>query len=142
MNPDRFEGLAGAFGANLDRWPARERQAALRLVAARPDLTSPLLREAARLDRILGGPPAPPPSRALLQRIVQAAPGRRSPPAPWRWLAGLGLAAGLAGAAAAGVAAGVVVAPVTLSSPHAQAASDPGEEAAALLREPSDFGEG
>ncbi len=142
MNPDRFEGLAGAFGADLDRWPARERQAALRLAAARPDLTGPVLGEAARLDRILGGAPSPSPSRELFQHIVQAAPRPPAPPAPWRWLAGLGLAAGLAGAAAAGVVAGVVVAPAALPSAHAQAASDPGEEAAALLREPSDFGEG
>ena len=142
MNPDRFERLAGAFGGDPDRWPPGERQAALRLAATQPDLTAPLLDEAARLDRILHGAPLESPSRELRERIVQAAPSPRSSPTAWRWLAGLGWTAGLAGAAAAGVAAGLVVAPAAFSPPHAETAPDPGEEAATLLREPSDLGEG
>ena len=142
MNPDRFEGLAGAFGGDPDRWPPGEREAALCLAAAQPALTGPVLGAAARLDGILDRAPLESPSRELRERIVQAAPSPRSPPIAWRWLAGLGLTAGLAGAAAAGVAAGVVVAPAAFSPPHVEAASDPGEVAATLLREPSDLGEG
>jgi hypothetical protein len=141
MNPDRFEELAGAYGGDLGRWPPEERQASLRLAAARPAMTAPALAEAARLDGILAAAPSQTPSRALRARIVQAAPSARSTSTGWRWLTGLGLTAGLVGAAAAGVAAGVAV-PAALSPIHAQAASDPGEEAAALLREPSDLGEG
>lgn len=143
MNQDRFERLADAFGGAPDRWPPGERQAALRLAAVQPGLTAPVLGEAAHLDRILDLAPLESPSRELRERIVQAAPSARSSPTAWRWLTGLGLTAGLAGAAAAGVAAGIVVAPAAaLSPPHAEAAPDPGEEAAMLLREPSDLGEG
>ena len=143
MNPDRFERLADAFGGDPERWPTGERQAALRLAAAHPGLTAPVLGEAARLDGILGLAPLESPSRELRERIVLGAPRPRSSPTAWRWLAGLGLTAGLAGAAAAGVAAGIVVAPVAFSPPHAEAAADdPGEVAATLLREPSDLGEG
>ena len=141
MNPDRFEGLAEAYGGDLDRWPPAERQAALRQAADQPALTGAALGKAARLDEILAAAPSQPPSRELRARIVQAAPGPRSPLLAWRWLAGIGLTTGMLGAAAAGVAAGVVVAPMALSRTHV-AAPDPAEEAAALLREPTDLGEG
>ncbi|MGI8840332.1 MAG: hypothetical protein ACR2F8_06085 [Caulobacteraceae bacterium] len=142
MSPERFEALAGAFGGDLGRWPAAERQAALRLAAVRTAWTAPVLGGASRLDGFLDAAPSWAPSRELRERIVQAAPLSRTSSRAWRWLVPLGLAAGLAGSAVAGVAAGVIVAPAALLPLHVEAAADPGEEAAALLREPSDFGEG
>jgi hypothetical protein len=142
MNPDRFAQLTWMFGGDTERWPAAEREAARGLAAARPALTEPLIEEARRLDRTLDGAPLARPSRELRDRIVQAAPRPRTTWAAPRWLAGLGLTAGLASAAVAGVAAGLSVAPATLAPPHIAPAADPGEEAAMLLREPSDLGEG
>jgi hypothetical protein len=142
MTPDRFEKLSLAFGGEIERWPANEREAARHLLAAQPALTEPLIDEARRLDRTLNDAPSTRPSHALVSRIVQAGLRPRAPWAVSRWLAGLGLATGLAGAAAAGVAAGLLVGPVALSASHVAPAADPGEEAAMLLREPSDLGEG
>jgi|GEM_PF-1278057 len=144
MSPDRFAALAGGFGGDLERWPPSEREVARRLAAARPTLTEAVLADARRLDRTLDAAPAMSPSPELRDRIVRAAPGPAARPttsAAWRWAAGLGLAAGLAGAAAAGVAVAVALAPTTLARPHAGPTADPVEEAALLLREPSDLGE-
>lgn len=142
MSPDRFEQLSLAFGGEIERWPAIEREAARHLLVAQPAVAKPLMEEADRLDRILDDAPAARPSSELIGRIVQAAPRRPAASPVSRWLTGLGLAAGLAGAAAAGVAAGLVIGPAALAPPHTAPAADPGEEAALLLREPSDFGEG
>lgn len=142
MNPGRFEALAGAFGGEIERWPAADREPARRLTSSQPEWTALILGEAQRLDQALGAAPTLSPSGALLARILQAAPGSRERGTPWRWLAGLGLTAGLAGAVAAGVAAGLVVAPAALAPVRAAPAADPSEEAALLLREPADLGEG
>jgi hypothetical protein len=142
MSPDRFAQLTWMYGGDAERWPAAEREAASRLAVAQPALTEPLIEEARRLDRTLDAAPSARPSRELRDRIVQAAPRPRTTWSAPRWLAALGLTAGLAGAAVAGVAAGLSVAPVTLAPPHIAPAADPGEEAAMLLREPSDLGEG
>jgi hypothetical protein len=147
MSPDRFDQLTLAFGGDVERWPAAEREAARRLAVNQPALTEPLTAHARRLDRTLDRAPSAQPSRELRDRVIAAAPGPRATRATARraasrWLAGLGLAAGFAGAAAAGVAAGVLVAPATLAPRHVAPVADPGDEAALLLREPSDLGEG
>ncbi|MDQ2859238.1 MAG: hypothetical protein M3T55_00600 [Pseudomonadota bacterium] len=141
MSPERFEALAGAFGGDLERWPRSERQGAYHLAAAHPALTDRVLDDARRLDGALGAAPSISPSHQLREWIVQAAPGPQASRAAWRWAARFGLTAGLAGAAAAGVAVAIAVAPTTLARPHAGSVSDPVEEAALLLREPSDLGE-
>lgn len=141
MTPQRFEALADGFGGDLERWPALERQSAHSLAAANPALADHILRVARRLDRTLDSAPTVAPSDVLRERIIGAAPRPRAGGTTWRWAAGLGLGAGLAGAAAAGVVLAIAVAPTTLSRPHAGPAADPVEEAAALLREPSDLGE-
>jgi hypothetical protein len=142
MSPDRFEKLASAFGGDIARWPVAEREAAGRLSAASPALTEPLIAQARRLDRTLDRAPSARPSGELRNRIVQSAPRPRVIGGASRWLAGLGLAAGLAGAGALGVAAGLLAAPAALAPRYAAPAADPGEEAVLLLREPSDLGEG
>ena len=142
MSPDRFEKLASAFGGDVARWPVAEQEAARRLSAARPALTEPLIAQARRLDRTLDSAPSAQPSGELRNRIVQSAPRPQVKREASRWLAGLGLAAGLAGAGALGVAAGLLAAPVALAPPYAAPAADPGEEAVLLLREPSDLGAG
>jgi hypothetical protein len=142
MSPDRFEQLTSAFGGDVERWPVGEREAAHHLAAAQPALTESLIDQARRLDGILGQAQSVRASHELRERIVQAAPGPRATWAASRWLVGFGLAASLAGASAAGVAAGLLVAPAALAPPHAAPAADVSEEAAMLLREPSDLGEG
>lgn len=141
MNPRRFAALADGFGGDLGRWPVMERQSARHLVAADPSLAK-VLGDARRLDRMLDAAPAHSPSPELRERIIRAATRPRPGGTTWRWTTALGLGAGFAGAAAAGVALAIAVAPESLSRPHASPASaDPVEEAAALLREPSDLGE-
>ena len=141
MSPERFEALAGRFGGNLERWPPSERQSAYHLAAAHPTLADRVLDDARRLDRMLDAAPSISPSHELREGIIRAAPGPQGGRAAWRWAAGFGLTAGLAGAAAAGVAVAIAVAPATFALPHAGPVSDPVEEAALLLREPSDPGE-
>ncbi|WP_372025034.1 hypothetical protein P7L70_26460 [Tistrella mobilis] len=47
MTPDRFRRLLDAYGADIDRWPAPDRQAARTCLAHHPDLLVPMGRAAA-----------------------------------------------------------------------------------------------
>ncbi|VXA99284.1 hypothetical protein [Brevundimonas sp. G8] len=104
MKAERLHELAGAYGADLRRWPASERAFAESLLAADPSLKA-VLDEAATLDALLNAVPAPVPSAALTARILAAAPKRKARgrlgKAVWY------LGAGWAAAACAGVVAGV-----------------------------------
>lgn len=111
MNRDRFAALAEAFGGDLRRWPAAEREAARAFRQAQPGVCEPLLAEAGRLDSVLEGLAPPQPSAALRDRILALAPQARRPlfslgrlrqAAPW-----LAPGAGLAAACAAGAWLGV-----------------------------------
>jgi len=79
MSVSRFEALIDAYGAAAERWPAEERAAAQALLdrsaAARAARDA-----AARLDALLDRAPAEPPSAALVQRVLAAAP--KPAPAP------------------------------------------------------------
>ena len=68
----RFEQLLQSYGANADRWPTAERDAALALVQASSDARR-LIDEAVQLDGILDLAASPEPSAALAARIVAAA---------------------------------------------------------------------
>ncbi|MGH6992318.1 MAG: hypothetical protein ACREEH_03185, partial [Caulobacteraceae bacterium] len=119
----RFIHILEAWGADPARWPADERQAALRL-AAEPEFAD-LIRKESRLDAALdlAGDAAPFP--ALRARIISAArqAGRPGEAAAWGRRFGLGL--GLAAACAAGVVLGAWGAPVALrSGPAHQESSD------------------
>ena len=118
----RFEQLLQSYGANADRWPTAERNAALALVQASPDARR-LFDEAVQLDGILDLAAAPEPSAALAARIVAAA---EHAPAWREWLTDIAAeiwpfgrqwqaAAILASAAILGLALGTVPLPSTVA---------------------------
>jgi hypothetical protein len=69
----------------------------------------------ARLDELLAAHAVREPAAALRARIVAAAPRERAIGRTWRWVAGAGLGAMLAGCCAAGVAAGLTLAPASFA---------------------------
>ncbi|MBC7769031.1 MAG: hypothetical protein H7124_09610 [Phycisphaerales bacterium] len=79
MDRDRFEAIVAAYGADSRRWPAGEREAALRFVAGDDDLA-----DARALDALLAlAPSPPPPSDLLVARVLrEAARSRQSNLAP------------------------------------------------------------
>ncbi|HZZ87263.1 MAG TPA: hypothetical protein VFE13_02920 [Caulobacteraceae bacterium] len=110
MTEERFLTLAGAYGADLRRWPAAERAAAAAFAAANPSVARTGVAAERRLDDVLDGYADPAPSPALRDRVIfaakaTAARGRRA----WRWMAGAGLGLGLASSAVAGAVAGYTV---------------------------------
>lgn len=107
MSLERFEDLAEIYGGEIARWPEGEREAARALLASNPARLSPVLADAAQLDRLLDLAPAQRPDAALLGRLIAAAPQPAG--AGRRWIAGLGAALGLSAAAFAGVLAGVSI---------------------------------
>jgi len=109
MNLDRFQTLADAFGGSITRWPMDVQDAAFAFTAASPNEAALALAAARDLDEDLDGAERLLPGAALRQRIIDAAPKtRRSLRTPFqRWLAGVGVGAGLAAATAAGLIAGV-----------------------------------
>jgi hypothetical protein len=133
MTRERFEILAEAFGGDVARWPAAEREGAALLMAAEPAWAQAALARAAVLDAALAACAPPRASAALTDRIVATAPRPRPSAARWGfWLAPAGLGAGLAAACAAGVLLGGRIAPL----PHppsetAQAAAIADEDALA-----------
>jgi hypothetical protein len=107
VTEERFEILAEAYGGDVSRWPAEERDAAAALMATNPAFTQKVLMQAGRLDAVLDDWARAPASAALVERIVASAPAAK-PRAFWRgWLMPAGLGAGLAAACAAGLLVGV-----------------------------------
>lgn len=114
MTPERFETLAQAYGGDLARWPADQRDAAALVMAGDPHFAARILARARDLDEALDAW-APLPVRAdLREAVIAAAPHPRRMVRDWIWRAGLG--AGLAAACAAGLFVGVGLAPDTTSS--------------------------
>ena len=94
MNAERFKTLAEAYGANLDRWPAGEREAAVAFMAEDAD-AQVWLADAEGLDSLLDQSPASAPSAVLREEIIKGGSRARQiawPQAP-RWVSGAGLAA-------------------------------------------------
>ena len=101
MTPARFAALLDAYGGDPARWPAAERQAALRLLA-RDAAARRAQAEAASLDALLDQAPVAPLSAALQARVLAAAPtvAKRRPAfdapstvnqaSPRSWLGALG----------------------------------------------------
>lgn len=79
MTPARFAALLDAYGADPGRWPEGERAAALAFLEADPAARQARA-DAARLDAVLDRAPVEPPSAALMDRVLAAAPAAR--PAP------------------------------------------------------------
>lgn len=110
MTRERFEALAEAYGGDIHRWPAEEREMAALMLRAEPAFVRGVLARADELDVALDAwRPAPAP-RVLRERIIATAPQPREGLGrfhAWFWRAGLG--AGLAAACAAGLAFGVAI---------------------------------
>lgn len=82
MTPARFAALLDAYGADPARWPEGERAAALAFLDADPAARQARA-DAARLDAVLDRAPVEPPSAALMDRVLAAAPpARPAPPQP------------------------------------------------------------
>jgi hypothetical protein len=104
MTPERFRTIVDAYGADPRRWPDEERAAAESWADLHRIEADAVLAESANLDAWLADHTVAPPERALIERVVAAAPNRR--PVKHRvrlwWqgaaFAGIGLAGGLAGA--------------------------------------------
>lgn len=106
MTLERFEILAEAFGGDVSRWPANERDAAAALMSAEPGRIQAVLARAGELDAALAAYAPPRGSAELTERTVLGAPNVR--PGRWiGWLLPVGMGAGLAAACAAGVMAGL-----------------------------------
>jgi hypothetical protein len=109
VTKEEFQALAEAFGGEIARWPAAQRDEAALLSASERTFAGAVLARESGLDAVLDELPRPTASAALFEQIVASAPPSRSKP-HWRfWLAPAGLGAALAGVAAAGVLLGVQV---------------------------------
>jgi len=113
MTTERVRTLIDAYGADPERWPADERDAARRLVETDPVLSAELA-DAASFDALLDALPAPAPRPALrvaLNAIPDRARLRWSDRLATLWPFGApwGPAAGLVAAALFGVVIGVTV---------------------------------
>ena len=105
MTQERFTALAEAYGGNIARWPAVEREAAELFLAQAGKLASDALAVASDLDAVLNLNPSAAPEYDLIQRILADAPRPRR--VAWRqWLLPTGMGAGLAAACLAGVITG------------------------------------
>ena len=115
MSPARFAELAGAFGADFDRWPEAERFSAISL-AGRSEEARALIADAHELDAILARfDPPPAPSAALRERVAALTPG--APPRLAGVAALIGRGTAFAMAAAAGLAIGAFLAPPGTGDP-------------------------
>lgn len=119
LSRERFETLAEAYGGDLRRWPAQDREAAMALRATDPDFASTVLVRADGLDALLDGWRPLAVGAGLHARVLAEAPRpRRQGFVGWLWGAGLG--AGLAAACAAGVATGAQISEATRGPPAAE----------------------
>jgi hypothetical protein len=113
MTHERFEILAQAYGGDIARWPAAERDAATLLMAAEPEFARIVLSDAGELDATLDlwGPVAVSP--ALRQAVIASAPVSRRRWSLNAWFVRAGFGAGLAAACAAGLVVGVMLSDLT-----------------------------
>ncbi len=113
MTHERFEILAQAYGGDIARWPAAERDAAAMLMAVEPEFARIVLSDAGELDATLAlwAPMAVSP--ALREAVVASAPAPRRRWGPSAWFLRAGVGAGLAAACAAGLVVGVMLSDLT-----------------------------
>ncbi|WP_232493705.1 hypothetical protein [Novosphingobium kaempferiae] len=111
MTPERLSRILAAYGANADRWPAAERDAALRLLTDDPEAMR-FMREEQWLDALLSRHVVPAPHAALVGSVLVGF----APPSGLSVLRSWWTRFALAGAALAGVAVGVL----TLDVMHAR----------------------
>ena len=121
MNTERFQTLAEAFGGDVARWPAVDRDAAAALMAADPAWAATVLAQASALDELLGECATPQPSATLAHRIVAGAPRSRAGRRWIGWLLPAGMGAGLAAACAAGMVMGSQLSTPAVTTPDSAA---------------------
>ena len=110
MQSERFRALAMAYGANIARWPAAERQAAEAFLARSPDAAR-WLDEQRQLDDRLDSVDRAEPSAELLRRVAEIPlyHGKHRQAQAWWPFVRLRAAVALAAAAAVtGAAVGVI----------------------------------
>jgi hypothetical protein len=108
MDAQRFEALAGAYGADFRRWPEAERQAAQAFAQANRMQSERLLFEARMIDAALEAAGSAAPSMALRDQVIALAPKARPPrvrAGAWFWVPGAGVAAACAAGALFGMVA-------------------------------------
>lgn len=112
MNADRMRELAEAWGGDLRRWPAADREAAQTFALLQPEVAERALFEARQLDAVLDAVPSVQVSIALRDRVIASAgaaglKARAAWPGLRRllWIGGAGWAA----AACAGVVFGMTL---------------------------------
>jgi hypothetical protein len=133
MTPDRFAALAAAYGADLDRWPETDRDAARQHLSDTPQAASVLSRER-DLDVALAAYGVAAPTADRQRQVVTALRRRRAERENrGRWLSRLGMLGALAAGAALGVSA--------MSLLYLQPANAPNGEAANPLYEQTSFGD-
>lgn len=115
MTPERFAYLADAYGADLQRWPAGEREAAQALLGDGNTLAAEALRQARWLDSQLDSYQLAAPGPALAQRIIAAAATAPRSASFWQRYAGWLASLGWVGVGLTGVATGMLA--VALSLP-------------------------
>lgn len=113
MTHERFEILAHAYGGDIARWPAAERDAAALLMAAEPEFARIVLAAAGELDAALDlwAPLAA--TATLREAVVASAPAPRRRWGLNAWFLRAGVGAGLAAACAAGLVVGVMLSDFT-----------------------------
>jgi hypothetical protein len=115
MTVERFTALADAYGGDLRRWPAVDRDAARAFQARQGAIARRVLDEAIELDRRLYAASVPAPTSLLRELILAGAP--RAPrgfglvaTVSWlRWPAWLAPGVGVAAACCAGAILGLTV---------------------------------
>jgi hypothetical protein len=142
MDQARFEQIVAAYGSRPAAWPEEQRDAACAFVENAQEACG-LLEQESRLDLMLDAAPSLEPSRALRDRILQAAPRPVLSLAERldRWASGLWPfgrnwqpGAVLATAAVLGIAAGWV-------APNSDIDSDSADVASATLDDLADLGD-
>jgi len=107
MTHERFEVLADAYGGDVARWPAAERDAATLLIAREPEFARAVLAGAGDLDGLLETWTLAAVSHVLRDRVIASAPPARRDWSLRAWFMRAGVGAGLAAACAAGLIVGV-----------------------------------
>src|SRR5262245_15065024 len=103
---ERFRKLAETYGADLQSWPAEERQSATMFIQTHPTDARSALADAAALDSMLDRYVVTGPAVELRERIIARSPAARTAwPRTQLWWQG----AGLAGVGIAGALAGVLM---------------------------------
>jgi hypothetical protein len=89
VTPERFRELTEIYGAELRRWPAAEREAALGYMRDHRAEAEAILADADALDLILSRHTVTPPAAVLHERIVASAPKQAFIGKPTKGLLGL-----------------------------------------------------